>query len=79
MIYVTSDTHYGHGNTCGSDGFLDTRTHFTNVDEMDKVMIDNHNAIVGEHDTTIHLGDISFHYIRKFQNRTMYKCQIFLY
>lgn len=57
MDFITSDWHFGHRNICGPEGFVPTRTHFENTEEMNDTMIAAHNAVVGPLDTTIHLGD----------------------
>lgn len=53
MIYFISDMHFGHEaaiRMCGRP--------FKNTDEMDKVILDNINAVVNEDDTLYILGDI---------------------
>lgn len=55
MIWFTSDTHFGHVNVieyCGRP--------FTQVDEMNRVMIERWNARVRPEDTVYHLGDFAF-------------------
>jgi len=52
--YVTSDEHYGHKNIikyCNRS--------FDSIEEMNQTIIDNHNKIVTEEDTTIHVGDFT--------------------
>jgi calcineurin-like phosphoesterase family protein len=54
MIYLTSDTHYGHESIlqyCNRP--------FATVDDMNEAMIAHHNAIVGQDDTVIHCGDFA--------------------
>jgi len=54
MIYVTSDSHFGH------DAIRDYSSRpFTTVEEMDATMIENWNAIVRDDDTVICLGDFT--------------------
>ncbi|MFW6855297.1 hypothetical protein ACODYM_28820 [Burkholderia gladioli] len=53
-IFFTSDTHFGHRKA------LDFRA-FPSVDDMDRYLIDNWNAVVQPGDTVYHLGDLSFH------------------
>ena len=51
-IYFTSDTHFGAERTLKL-----SRRPFNSVKEMDKIMIDNWNKIVGKDDLIFHLGD----------------------
>ena len=54
MIYFTADEHYGHINIikyCNRP--------FKNVDEMNTKIINNHNKVVYDKDTTYHLGDFT--------------------
>ena len=53
-IYYTSDQHWDHKNI-----IIYTQRIYVNVEEMNKALIDNHNAIVKSEDTTYHLGDFS--------------------
>ena len=53
-FFFTSDEHLGHHNIiqyCGRP--------FKNVDEMNDVIIENHNAVVGHHDHVLHAGDFT--------------------
>jgi calcineurin-like phosphoesterase family protein len=55
MLYVTSDTHYGHRNIiryCNRP--------FCSVEEMDEQLIENWNKVVTAEDTVIHVGDFAF-------------------
>lgn len=54
MIYFTADTHYGHENILK----YATRP-FENVNQMDKVLIRNHNEVVTKEDVVYFLGDFS--------------------
>jgi calcineurin-like phosphoesterase family protein len=54
MIYITSDTHFGHRKIIDYE-----QRPFTSADMMDRVMIDNWNDVVCDGDTVIHLGDFS--------------------
>lgn len=54
--WFTSDFHFGHKNIieyCNRP--------FKNVEEMNKVMIDNFNKVVKEEDTVYILGDVAFY------------------
>lgn len=59
MEYITSDLHFGHISMCGPEGFIETRRHFQDEKEMNETLIERHNEVVGQMDTTIHLGDFS--------------------
>jgi calcineurin-like phosphoesterase family protein len=54
MIYLTSDSHYSHHNI-----ILYTKRPFANIDEMNRSLIERHNAVVGKDDDVWHLGDFS--------------------
>ena len=51
-IFFTSDTHFGH-----SQPFLYEPRGFTNIEEMDEVIIERWNNIVSPNDIVYHLGD----------------------
>ena len=54
-VFFTSDTHFGHKNIikyCNRP--------FSDIDEMNKVLIDNWNKVVSEGDIVFHLGDFAF-------------------
>jgi len=54
MVYFTSDLHLGHR------GIIEMQNRpFGNVQEMDRVLIQNYNAVVNKNDTVYILGDIS--------------------
>ena len=53
MIYFTADMHLGHQSIIT----LQDRP-FEDIDEMDKVIITNYNAVVNKDDTVYILGDI---------------------
>lgn len=52
--FVTSDHHFGHARISELAG-----RPFGSVDEMNAVMIDRWNAIVGPDDVVLHLGDLA--------------------
>lgn len=54
MIYVTSDTHAGHAQIMHF-----TRRPFATVEEMNRALIDNWNAVVTDADDVYHLGDFA--------------------
>lgn len=54
-IFFISDTHAGHK-------WMADRRRFSSVEEMDELMVDNWNKVVGEKDEVWHLGDVSFKY-----------------
>ncbi len=68
-VWITSDTHYNHKNICR--GVTNWRTQeggvpvnstrdFRTINEMNDVIVNNINSKVGQNDTLIHLGDVSF-------------------
>lgn len=62
-LFFTSDTHFHHTNICaGTTEWTEGRNYrpFPSLEEMDKVIVDNINSVVGEDDILIHLGDWSF-------------------
>lgn len=60
-VFLISDTHFGHNNICTflrTDGVTTLRP-FANADEMDEVLIERWNKVVGVHDKVYHLGDVA--------------------
>lgn len=53
-IFFTSDTHFGHRNIIAY-----TNRPFSDVTEMDRVIIDKWNEVVGDNDIIFHLGDFT--------------------
>ena len=54
MFHYTADEHYGHSNVikyCNRP--------FSSVEEMNAKLIANHNEVVTDKDTTIHVGDFT--------------------
>jgi calcineurin-like phosphoesterase family protein len=68
-VWITSDTHFGHKNICrgvtawrlpdGSVPISQTRD-FDSISEMNEIIVNNINSVVGQDDVLIHLGDWSF-------------------
>ena len=58
--YITSDLHLFHYNAMGVDGFIKTRLHFGDVEEMNETIIRAINSTVKKEDTLIHCGDFGF-------------------
>lgn len=62
-VWVTSDTHYGHKNIVQgvTDWPLDSKTlrPFDTIDQMNDDIVNKINAIVGQDDYLLHLGDWS--------------------
>lgn len=68
-VWVTSDIHHSHKNICRGvtnwrtqDGEvpINSTRDFQTIDEMNDVLVNNINSKVGQYDTLIMLGDISF-------------------
>lgn len=54
MIFVTSDTHFGH------ERIIDLCNRpYDSVNEMNEALIENWNSVVSDDDTVIHLGDVA--------------------
>ena len=53
-VWFTADTHFGHKNIIRF-----CQRPFVDVEEMNRVLIENWNGIVGEDDLVFHLGDFS--------------------
>lgn len=54
---VTSDPHVGHRNIAKYTGRPFDNTE--NTYHMDETLVNNHNAVVGEHETTLNCGDVA--------------------
>lgn len=54
MIFFTADLHLGHANIIEYSG-----RPFADVDEMNRALIDNWNAVVSDRDTVYVLGDLA--------------------
>ena len=68
-VYITSDTHYGHKNivrgttnwrTQDGEVPVDSTRDFQTIEQMNERLIDGINHFVGQDDTLIMLGDVSF-------------------
>ena len=68
-VFLTSDTHFGHKNICRGvtnwrtqDGQIpiDSTRDFQTIEQMNERLIDGINHHVGQDDTLIMLGDVSF-------------------
>lgn len=55
MYYFTADEHYNHKNIIKY-----CKRPFISIEEMNEIIINNHNSIVSSNDTTIHAGDFVF-------------------
>ena len=54
-VFFTSDTHFNHSSI-----LRHANRPFRNLDEMNEVLIDNWNSVVGKNDLVFHLGDFVF-------------------
>ena len=61
MIYLTSDTHFGHANIIG---YCDRPYKDTYL--MNKALTENWNSVVTPEDTVYHMGDFAFGGIKKY-------------
>lgn len=68
-VFITSDTHYGHKNivrgvtnwrTQDGEIPIDSVRDFETIEQMNQRLIDGINNMVGQDDTLIMLGDVSF-------------------
>ena len=59
-IFFTSDTHFGHANMLRFENLNHSRGQYSNVYEVDQVIIDNWNSVVKKTDCIYHLGDFFF-------------------
>ena len=56
-VFVTSDTHYYHHNVLK---FEPEARPFSSVEEMNEVLVERWNSVVGKRDMVWHLGDVCF-------------------
>lgn len=74
MIYFSSDWHFGHQKLCENRGF-------NNLEEMDRVLIENINLILKSKDTLYFLGDFCWraskagHYRQRIKVRQFEVCR----
>ncbi len=54
-VFFTADTHWGHSKIIEH-----SHRPFASVEEMDAILIQNWNKVVGDHDEVYHLGDFNF-------------------
>jgi calcineurin-like phosphoesterase family protein len=68
-VWITSDTHFGHKNICRGvtnwrtqDGQIpiESTRDFQTIEQMNERIVDGINHFVGQDDTLIMLGDVSF-------------------
>lgn len=64
MIFFTSDTHFNHFNIIRF-----SNRPFYSVEEMDEILIQNWNNVVGKDDTIYHLGDFCLGDSKKYLKR----------
>jgi len=67
-VWFTSDWHLGHNNI-----IKHCNRPFSNIKEMNEVIIDNHNSLVKKNDIVYHHGDISFKTNYKYISHLMSK------
>jgi len=79
-LWFTSDTHYNHANICSATtkwtNAQRLTREFKSLSHMNDALVNNINALVGENDILIHLGDWSFggfESIAEFRNRLICK------
>jgi len=58
-IWVTSDTHFQHASMLKWDTSSRSR-HFTSVEVMDEILVENWNSVAKPGDLVYHLGDVFF-------------------
>lgn len=68
MVYFTSDLHLGHA------GIIKMQNRpFRNVEEMNRILLGNYNAVVQKNDTVYILGDICHHMLVEQSNEQIGK------
>lgn len=56
--WLISDTHFGHRNILTFEANGRLVRPFSSVEEMDELMVERWNSVVGPHDRVYHLGDV---------------------
>lgn len=60
-IFFISDTHFGHANMLKFTNYDGSRMRpFNSIEELDELMIENWNKVVGPNDRIYHLGDVVY-------------------
>lgn len=60
-IFFISDTHFGHENMLKFTNYTGERMRpFDSIEELDELMIENWNKMVGPNDRIYHLGDVVY-------------------
>ena len=60
-IFFISDTHFGHANMLNFTNYSGERMRpFNSIEELDELMIENWNKMVGPNDRIYHLGDVVY-------------------
>jgi calcineurin-like phosphoesterase family protein len=76
-IFFCSDSHYAHKNICsGTSTWTSGTRQFDKLEDMNDIMVNNINSLLGEDDILFHLGDWSFggvEMISEFRNKL--KCK----
>jgi len=79
-LYFVSDSHFSHENICSATTQWkdagDAVRQFSSLEDMNRTIVDNINAVVGENDILFHLGDWSFggfEQIQKFRSQLICK------
>lgn len=69
MIWITSDTHFGHKNIVGPkiSKWPSGYRIFDSINEMDETILNNINSVVMPNDTLFHLGDFCFGEVDKYE------------
>jgi calcineurin-like phosphoesterase family protein len=79
-LYFVSDSHFSHENICSATTQWkdagDAVRQFSSLEDMNRTIVDNINAVVDENDILFHLGDWSFggfEQIQKFRSQLICK------
>jgi len=63
-IWFSSDHHFGHKNILE---YTDRKNYFRNIDEMDRILIENWNKLIKKEDTVYYLGDFTFKNYKEYE------------